>query len=143
PIPLHPPLRYLRHGEPPFSQENRSASGRLCPPGRCTRRSYSHTASSRASQGFVYIMVAYCPHADASETMPSSLRAPGVTLTARLSCFCFHQAYGEESIAVNTLSELHAVTMTQCRPSTPTPRSRRRASHLRALLLSTRAPSAR
>src|SRR4029453_1510209 len=72
PIPLHPPLRNLRHGWPPFYQENGSVSG-LRPIGRCQRGSHDHTASSTASHGFVCIIVAYCPHAYASETMPSSL----------------------------------------------------------------------
>src|SRR5215510_9410816 len=45
---------------------------------KCKRGSHGHAASSTASHGFVYIMVAYCPHAYASETMPSSRRAPAL-----------------------------------------------------------------
>ena len=45
------------------------------------------------------IMVAYCPHAYASETMPSHYAPPAL-----------------QSIAVNSLSELYSLTMTKCRP---------------------------
>ena len=45
PIPLHPPLRNLRHGQPPFRQENVSASCRLHPPERCERGSHDSTAA--------------------------------------------------------------------------------------------------
>jgi hypothetical protein len=45
PITLHPPLRNLRHGRPPFRQENVSASCRLHPPERCERGSHDNTAA--------------------------------------------------------------------------------------------------
>src|SRR6266446_912643 len=44
PIPLHPPLRNVRHGRAPFCQENCSASGRLYPPGRCEGGSCKNSA---------------------------------------------------------------------------------------------------
>jgi hypothetical protein len=55
PIPLHPPLRNLRHGPPPFRQENVSAYCRLHPPGRCERGSHDNTAT-------VYGIIAHRMH---------------------------------------------------------------------------------
>ncbi len=45
PITLHPPLRNVRHGWPPFCQENVSASCRLYRTGRCERGSRDNTAT--------------------------------------------------------------------------------------------------
>src|SRR2546422_3359624 len=49
PITLHPPLRNVRHGWPPFCQENVSASCRLYRTGRCERGSRDNTATDRKS----------------------------------------------------------------------------------------------
>jgi hypothetical protein len=84
PIPLHPPLRNVRHGWPPFCQENCSASCRQCPPGRCER---GRLPLSAASHRFVCIIVAYCPIGKSTESgIPCLSSAEDIEWLRRKSC---------------------------------------------------------